>query len=228
MRIAEIYKSQQGEGFLTGTESVFVRASGCNLRCSFCDTPYTSWSPEGDEQSAEEILKQVDQWDVPHVVVTGGEPMLFADLAPLCEGLHNRDKHITIETAGTVYLPIACDLMSISPKLSNSTPSLESARDWRARHEKARHAPEVVRRLVDEFDYQVKFVIDTPADCEEVEAYLNSFPEIDRRRVLLMPQGTDVATLERTGEWLAPYCAERGLAFCPRKHVEWFGFVRGT
>ena len=63
MRIAEIYLSIQGEGLLTGTESVFVRASGCNLRCRFCDTPYTSWFPEGDDLSVDEILVDVGTAD---------------------------------------------------------------------------------------------------------------------------------------------------------------------
>jgi 7-carboxy-7-deazaguanine synthase len=228
MHIAEIYTSLQGEGFLTGTESIFVRASGCNLRCWFCDTPYTSWRPAGEDLGVPEILKRVGQWPAGHVVITGGEPMLFDDLEQLCEALHGRGKHITIETAGTVYLSVRCDLMSISPKLSNSTPSLEMAGAWRERHERTRHAPDVVRRLVAEYEYQVKFVIDQPADCNEVETYLAGFPEIDRSRVLLMPQGTEAAKLAETGAWLEPYCAEHGFTSCPRKHIEWYGFVRGT
>ena len=78
MKIAEIYRSVQGEGLLTGVPSVFVRTSGCNLRCWFCDTPYTSWRPEGRDMSIDEIVAQVEEWDTRHVVVTGGEPMLFA------------------------------------------------------------------------------------------------------------------------------------------------------
>ena len=228
MRIAEIYQSRQGEGFLTGTASVFVRASGCNLRCGFCDTPYTSWRPEGEDLPLEEILRQVAACDAAHVVITGGEPMLFAELVPLCEALHDQGKHITIETAGTLYLPVVCELMSISPKLLNSTPTLAAAGPWRSRHEKSRHVPAVVRRLVRDYPHQLKFVIDQPADCDEVAAYLAEFPEIDPARVLLMPQGTDLATLARASAWLEPYCAQHGYTFCPRKHVEWFGFVRGT
>ncbi len=60
MRIAEIYKSVQGEGFLTGVESTFVRTSGCNLRCWYCDTPYTSWQPEGEDLAVHEILARVE------------------------------------------------------------------------------------------------------------------------------------------------------------------------
>ncbi len=123
VKIAELFRSQQGEGLLTGTPSVFVRASGCNLRCWFCDTPYTSWQPEGVDLSVEEILERVNEYDTPHVVITGGEPMLWAELVPLSAALARQGRHITIETAGTLDLPVACDLMSISPKLANSTPS---------------------------------------------------------------------------------------------------------
>ena len=113
MRVAEIYESIQGEGVLTGTRSVFVRASGCNLRCVYCDTPYASWNPEGDDFSVDEIVEEIGRFNLGHAVLTGGEPMLFAELVPLCERLRKQGMHITIETAGTLYLPLACDLMSI-------------------------------------------------------------------------------------------------------------------
>ena len=228
MKVAEIYRSVQGEGLLTGTESVFVRTSGCNLRCWFCDTPHASWRPEGQDLSVDEIVAEIEEWDCRHVVLTGGEPMLPAELIPLCDRLRSMGRHITIETAGTLYLPVACNLMSISPKLSNSTPPAERDARWSHRHERDRHAPEVVRRLVAEYAYQIKFVVDQPSDCEEVDRYLEEFPEIDRRLVMLMPQGTDAETLADRSRWLEPYCQEHGLRFCPRKQVEWFGLVRGT
>ncbi len=228
MRIAEIYKSVQGEGRLTGTESVFVRASGCNLRCWFCDTPHTSWHAEGDDLSVDEIIVQIDEWLCSHVVITGGEPMLFAELIPLCERLGKLDRHVTVETAGTLYLPVRCDLMSISPKLSNSTPPLDDAPKWRKRHERSRFAPDVIRRLVDEHEYQVKFVVDAETDCDEILECLQKFPEINRERVQLMPQGTEIDELLRTSEWLQPYCEANGFQFCHRRQIEWFGLVRGT
>ncbi len=200
MRIAEIFRSLQGEGRLTGVESVFVRTSGCNLRCRFCDTRYASWEPEGDyylgrgsaggggsEPAAEAALD--------HVVVTGGEPMLLPELVPLCAELRRRGMHITIETAGTRYQPVECDLMAVSPKLSNSTPHADEAPEWIDLHERNRAAPEILRRLNAEYDCQFKFVVDSLADCAEVMAYLADFPEIDRRRVLLMPMGTRPAEL---------------------------------
>jgi 7-carboxy-7-deazaguanine synthase len=228
VRIAEIYKSLQGEGRLTGTQSVFVRTSGCNLRCWFCDTPYTSWEPEGEDLSIDEIVRQVDKHDCAHIVITGGEPMLFAELIPLTQLLSAAGRHITVETAGTLYLPVACHLMSISPKLSNSAPPAERDERWRRRHERSRHAPDVIRALIAEYEHQLKFVVDSSADCQEVEQYLHEFPEISRDNVMLMPQGTDQAELARHEAWLRPYCEEHGLAYCPRKHIEWWGHRRGV
>ena len=118
MRIAEIFYSIQGEGMLVGVPSVFIRTSGCNLRCSWCDTPYTSWNPEGDELGVDEILARTAGFTAArHAVITGGEPMIARDVVELSERLRERGMHITVETAGTVFAPVACDLMSISPKL---------------------------------------------------------------------------------------------------------------
>jgi 7-carboxy-7-deazaguanine synthase len=228
VRIAEIYLSIQGEGLLTGCESVFVRTSGCNLRCWFCDTPFASWNPEGEDLSCAEIVEQVLSHGCRYVVITGGEPMLWSELVPLTAALSERGQHITIETAGTLYLPVHCNLLSLSPKLGNSAPDRRRHPRWHVRHEQTRHAPQVVRRLIREYPYQVKFVVDRPQDFAEVQAYLDSMPEIDRSRVMLMPQGTNPDELAARAAWLKPYCERTGLRYCPRKHIEWFGLVRGT
>ena len=101
MLISEIYCSRQGEGILTGTQSVFVRTSGCNLRCGFCDTPFASWSPQGDSMQIEEIVHRIHEsaGGAKHVVITGGEPMIAKDLAGLCKKIRSCGFHITIETA---------------------------------------------------------------------------------------------------------------------------------
>src|ERR1700704_5838800 len=102
MKVSEIFYSIQGEGMLTGVPSVFVRTSGCNLRCVWCDTPYTSWTPEGPEMAIEEIAKEVARYPATaHVVITGGEPMLFPSVVELAARLKAAGHHITIETAGT-------------------------------------------------------------------------------------------------------------------------------
>lgn len=254
MRIAEIYSSLQGEGRLTGTPSALVRASGCNLRCWFCDTPFTSWRPEGEDRSVAEVVAEierlksaggpwVDAWrslehnphepgaaapKLRHVILTGGEPMLFAELIPLSEQLRERNWHITIETSGTLFLPVQCDLMSISPKLASSTPVRQGAGAWSDRHERDRHQPLVIRRLLDTFDCQLKFVIDSQADCDAVQRWLEEFPQVMAERVWLMPQGIEPVELERVASWLKPYCATHSFQYCPRMHIEWFGPGRGT
>jgi 7-carboxy-7-deazaguanine synthase len=228
MRIAEIYQSRQGEGTLTGALSVFVRASGCNLRCWFCDTPFASWSPEGEDLSVDDVLQQVLALDAEHVVLTGGEPMLFAELVPLCSELHRAGRHITIETAGTLDLPVACDLMSISPKLAGSGPRTARRDRWTERHDRSRHRPEVIRALISRYEYQFKFVIDQPQDCAAVESYLCELPEIERSRVWLMPQGITHEELSQKQPWIAEYCKREALRYCPRRQIEWFGYARAT
>jgi len=245
MLISEIYLSRQGEGRLTGTPSVFVRTSGCNLRCDFCDTPFTSWKPEGNQQTAQEVFTavlqaaadplppRVDAEDdlcdpATHVVLTGGEPMLAKDVESLCEMLNERNFHITIETAGTLDKKVHCDLMSISPKLSNSTPSAERAGQWAAKHEATRHRPDVVAELIARHDYQLKFVVAKEEDLGEIETYLSEVGDVDRNKVLLMPEGIDSATLEQRATWLEPLCVDRGFTFCPRQHIFWYGNKRAT
>jgi 7-carboxy-7-deazaguanine synthase len=249
-RISEIYWSVQGEGLLTGTPSLFVRTSGCNLRCWFCDTPFASWEPEGRHLSLPEILARCQALEAPgqgrssvvgqsHVVLTGGEPMIFKQLPELCRALKYPDpasdpsswqlpqRHLTIETAGTVYRQVVCDLMSISPKLSGSAPK-SAAATWSTAHHRRRERLDIVRGLMGEHPYQLKFVVDCPADAMEVLDYLARLGDFDGQRVLLMPQGTEQAALTRQAEWLLPWCQQHGLRFCPRAHIEWFGNRRGT
>jgi 7-carboxy-7-deazaguanine synthase len=173
-------------------------------------------------------VRQVTGFGVPHAVLTGGEPLLLAESIPLCERLRAGGLHVTVETAGTLYLPVQCDLMSISPKTSNSTPRGAGHDPWRSRHEETRHAPDVVRKLIREQQYQVKFVVDTPADLEEIDRYLAAMPEIRTSCVMLMPQGSERQALEAIRVWLEPYCREHGFSFCPRRQIEWFGSARGT
>jgi 7-carboxy-7-deazaguanine synthase len=226
MRIAEVFHSIQGEGRLTGVPSVFVRTSGCNLRCWFCDTPYTSWNPEGDERSVDSLVEEATAFDCEHVVITGGEPMLVKDVAELAGRLKDEGKHITIETAGTVDLDVPADLMSISPKRANSTPQAETG--WAERHEARRHRPDVIRRLTTEYDYQLKFVVDRPEDIEDVAEYLDEFPHIDPTKVYLMPQAIDREPHAEKCGWLGEAAEKHGWKLCRRLHIELFGNKRGT
>jgi 7-carboxy-7-deazaguanine synthase len=223
LQIAELFYSLQGEGALVGVPSVFIRTSGCNLRCSWCDTPYTSWQPQGSELEIAQILHEVNAHPARHVVVTGGEPMILPDIVPLTQQLRALGLHVTIETAGTVYRPVVCDLMSISPKLSNSTP----AGPWAAQHERLRIQPGTLRELMDRYEYQLKFVIAQPGDLAEVRALLETL-RADRARVILMPEGTDRELLRERSVWLAEICKDEGLRFSPRLHVDLYGNQRGV
>lgn len=231
LRVAEIFRSVQGEGLLTGTDSVFLRTSGCNLRCVWCDTDYASWAPEGSTRPWIDVAEEVRAYDVDHVVITGGEPLLPADIVPLTRFLGGRGHHITIETAATVDRPVHCDLMSMSPKRANSTP-IDDPRDrtgkWSRRHESDRHRPEVVASFVGRYPYQFKFVCATQADVNDVVSYVDAVPEVDRARVLLMPEGTDAKTLNQRLKWLKPIAESLGFGISKRLHVELFGNTRGT
>jgi len=228
MRVVEIFQSKQGEGLWTGVTSTFVRSIGCNLRCAFCDTTYASWeSDEGEDLSVEEIVGRVVLYGGEHVVLTGGEPMIYAELIPLTRMLAERNQKITIETAGTLELPVKCDLMSISPKLSNSTP-VDAPRATLSLHETNRKRPEIVRKLIDEYPYQLKFVVDQPEDLVEIEEYLEQLGPVQNDRVLLMPKAIDVQTMRLKGEWINEYAEPRGYRYCPRMQLVWYGNRRKT
>ena len=223
MYVSEIFHSIQGEGSLLGVPSVFIRTSGCNLRCSWCDTPYTSWQPQGEELSLDQILEQVAAYPARHAVVTGGEPMIAPEIVPLTGRLRARRLHITIETAGTVFAPVACDLMSISPKLANSTPE----GSWATQHDRLRFQPGVLRRLMEHCDYQLKFVVAGPGDLDEIQRTLDQL-RADRAKVILMPEGIDASVLHERSAWLAEIAKREGFRFSPRLHIELWGNRRGV
>lgn len=227
LRIAEIFTSVQGEGIWAGTPSTFVRVSGCNLRCSWCDTPYASWNPEGEVLTVDAIVSEVLERGVEHVVLTGGEPMLFDPIVDLSERLRELGHTITVETAGTVYRETACDLMSISPKLANSTPD----GDWRERHERTRLDLAPLAQLLSSYECQLKFVVNPDkdlSDLQEIDAILAKLPRIGPERILLMAEGTDSAILHARERLLVPIVLQRGWRLSPRLHIDLFGNTRGT
>ncbi len=230
VRIAEVYSSIQGEGQFAGTPSVFVRTTGCNLRCWFCDTPFTSWKPEGPHVSVAELVRQVRGFETAHVVLTGGEPLLQPDCVPLCEQFLAAGHFVTIETAGTVFRPAPASLMSISPKLANSSPArvdLADVERWQERHEKTRSNSGVIASLIDSADYQFKFVVDQPSDLTEVTDYLAAWPQVPGQRVWLMPQARTREELATRSEWLESEAARRGYRFSSRWQIAEFGNQRG-
>jgi 7-carboxy-7-deazaguanine synthase len=229
--ISETFVSIQGEGKLTGVPSWFCRVAGCNLRCSWCDTPYASWEPKGENRTIEGLLAEAGASGVRHAVLTGGEPMIFEPIADLARGLADIGVHVTIETAGTVHRPVRCDLLSLSPKLANSTPSGDSRDPTGAlarRHEARRLNFDALHALLaDHADRQVKFVVSSPADLPEIEGVLARLPEIAPGDVMLMPEGIELPDPLGLG-WLVEACIGRGWRYCHRLHIELFGNRRGT
>lgn len=230
MLISEIFYSVQGEGSLLGVPSVFVRSSGCNLRCTWCDTPYASWNPTGEEMSMDQILQKIATFPASHVVLTGGEPMVAKGMHELAQELHRQGKHITIETAGTIAPKgIACDLASISPKLAHSTPTPEMAGAWSERHERTRWQPEVIREWLAQYDFQLKFVVKSERDVEEIiDLLVRENLAVPAHKIQLMPEGIEAGTLHERALQVAEWCKQHGFRYSPRLHIDLYGNTMGT
>ena len=231
MLISEIFFSIQGEGELTGVPSVFIRTSGCNLRCRWCDTKYASWDPTGTNMSIEDIVTEVNQHGAEHVVVTGGEPMVAKGMTDLLAQLKSHGHHITIETAGTVPPEgITCDLASISPKLSNSTPLPGEISDaWIERHDATRINFDALNSWAENYAFQFKFVVATAQDVTELTDLIDQLAKkIRPSKVLLMPEGIESTTIRGRSETLIDLCKQFGYRYCSRLHIELFGNTPGT
>ncbi len=111
MRVNEIFYSLQGEGRFTGTPAVFLRLSGCNLKCSFCDTSHE----DGVEMEPAEIIVEILQYSSRHIVITGGEPSLQLD-RDFVDRLHQHGYFVQVETNGVKRLPDNVDWITCSPK----------------------------------------------------------------------------------------------------------------
>ena len=231
MKISELFFSIQGEGELTGIPSVFVRTSGCNLRCRWCDTKYSSWTPEGENVDIEELVEKVCSYPARHVVITGGEPMIAKDIKEFVDLLKQSGKHITIETAGTIAPNgIQCDLASISPKLSDSTPEKgEISEEWIDRHDSTRIDHDILNEWIDSYEFQLKFVVSRKEEINEVKCIIDKIEsDILPEKVLLMPEGTDSETIHSRYDMLVDLCKENGFRMCNRLHLDLFGNTRGT
>jgi 7-carboxy-7-deazaguanine synthase len=233
MVVNEIFHSIQGEGLLAGMPSVFIRLAGCPVGCEWCDTKYAWDANEGEELPIPEVINKIDQWPCRYVVITGGEPMVNPQLPALVEALKERNKHITIETAGIKFVAgLACDLMSISPKTSNSGQKIKTTPDP--------FSP--VRQLIRNYPYQLKFVVDSPDDLPEIQQAVEQIGGANIRnefetcedaakmaapRVMLMPQAKTRDELIAKSPMVAELCQKTDYVFCQRLHILLYDGVRG-
>ena len=231
MKISELFFSIQGEGELTGVPSVFVRTSGCNLRCRWCDTKYASWKPEGENVTINDLVDKVCSYPARHVVISGGEPMIAKGIEEFTHLLKESGKHITIETAGTISPNgIQCDLASLSPKLSDSTPKEgDINKEWIDRHESKRLDYDILSEWVNLYNFQLKFVVSKEEEINEIQNVISRIEgKILPEKVLLMPEGIDPDTLRSRYDLLIDLCKENGYRLCHRLHIDLFGNTPGT
>jgi len=223
MKVSEIFYSLQGEGFLAGAASVFIRLAGCPLRCRWCDTKYAQNNEAGDDYSVEKILQAVQQWpSCKFIVITGGEPMTNPNLPGLVQKLKAPGRHITIETAGIAFVPgLACDLMSISPKLSNSAPTEPKSSNPRL-------DTAILRRLIDNYKYQLKFVVDSQDDLPEIQQVIEEIGGADTGKVMLMPQAATRDEFLAKSPMVAEMCKRSGFAFGQRLQILLWNNKKGT
>ncbi len=233
--INELFHSLQGEGRLAGVPSTFVRTSGCNLRCWFCDSYHTSWEPSGDWISVDEILAKVEGHGADHVVLTGGEPLLHDASRVLLERLDEAGYHTTVETNGTILPDAPVDLASVSPKLQSSTPTAEKdptgEGEWEARHEDRRIDLDSLSLICERYDYQLKFVVTDREDMNEITDLLSRLRErvtVRDEDVLLMPEGATRERLDETRGKVAELAMEYGFRYTPRLHVDLWNDAPGT
>ncbi|MBK3518428.1 7-carboxy-7-deazaguanine synthase QueE [Carboxylicivirga marina] len=248
----------QGEGKLAGVPSLFIRFSGCNLRCiwqmedgtySRCDTRYASFQP--NETIELEVDKVVD-WvrhnlgNTKHVVITGGEPLLQKRaLSQLCQKLKEQlQVHITIESNGSIYdadVAAWVDLFSISPKLSNSVPNADKLAMFGLKegvvfrkHNQTRLNIEALQSYIDlcntsDKELQLKFVVGRKEDYKEIQAdFIGQLNNCKASDILLMPLGATKVEISRSSPMVLKMAIENGWRFSPRVHIELFGSKSGV
>ena len=227
MRVSEIFKSIQGEGGRAGEVSVFIRLAGCNLSCRWCDTPYALDKEQGEKMSIPEILTRVEQYVADTVVVTGGEPLIWPETPTLLSELKTRGKLVTLETNATQYQPVQCDLVSISPKLTNAVSEKPEHANHIAGHEQAWLNIEAIQGFIDNNQVQLKFVVETENDLKEIDVILHLLRGLDESQVMLMPQARTKQEYRRRAPKVAQMCIERNFGFSPRLQIELWGSRRG-
>lgn len=230
MLVNEIFHSIQGEGIAVGVPCVFLRLSGCNLRCAWCDTPYASWNPEGEVLSIDEIVLRCLKYESRVVVITGGEPFMHKDLPELCIALKVQNFEIHFETAGTIFKEVVADLVTVSPKLASSAPNALQHSEWNKRHLETTPNISVLQQFLRHYKEKIvmKFVVDQTSDLMQILALIEQLPELTKKQIVLMPQARTALELQAKALWVAQLCIEHGFRYGDRIHVRLWGDKRGV
>ena len=146
----------------------------------------------------------------------------------LTQALKETGAHITIETAATIFKSVACDLLSMSPKLTNSTPWKKANGKFAKMHDARRLNFPVMQNFIDHFDCQLKFVVDQPADFDELRDVLAQLNQVDPSKVLIMAQGKTALQIHSKAQWIVKTCKNYGYGYTPRLHIDLYGNRRGT
>lgn len=238
MNIIEKFSTLQCEGRYLGVPSFFLRSTGCNLRCAWknpngsvtlCDSPFTSWEPQkGQKMNSEDVLNELSKHpQIKHVVITGGEPTLQIDLASIVKDLISKDYKVTIETNGTRYMHLPGAFMSISPKLASSYSQIANSVEYQMHTRNNLNWPNVVKKYIENNDYQIKFVYNEKKDLDEILYFCDTL-KVPHDNIVLMPQGITTEQFKEKEKEIFKTCIEYGFHYSPRTHIDIFGNVRGV
>lgn len=234
-QIVDLHTCIQGEGRCAGIPHILIRFTGCNLNCMFsewiCDTAYASWLPEHGKYSLQDIIDIVDENpQIKYALITGGEPTIHPELLKEVIGiLKNYDFFVALETNGTKFVDCDLDLVTISPKLTNSIPvvgtmianEIVQRLASQENHDKQvnnRYKPDQLLQWMNHRSYQFKFVCTTDAQLREISAIQKEL-DIPRERIYLMPEGVTNEQLQRRRPWLIEQCIAYGYNYTDRLHI---------
>ncbi len=208
MKICEIFKSIQGESSYVGMPCIFVRLTGCNLRCSYCDTTYAY--TEGKEMSEEEILNKISSYGIKLIEITGGEPLLQIDVLPFVQNLLDRSYKVLIETNGSQSIKGIDKRAIVILDIKTPGSGMDKAMDF------------------SNFDYikktdEVKFVITNRRDYEWSKDLIYKYSLFDKCHILFSP-AYGVISPEILAKWMLEDRLEARLNFQLHKYI--FGFNR--
>ncbi len=221
INVCEMFHSIQGEGMLEGIPSVLIRLVGCNLCCDWCDTKEILNRGNYITLNEHELLECLAKYNCKYIIITGGEPTLFEGLEQLICLLQKWGYHVTVETNGTIKTEIHCDLISISPKLSNSIPKSIKSEEQLKQYNQKRINIEAIRFYMRSGNYQIKFVVrDIQEDFDEIKEILSKLGKYDKERILIMPQAESIERLNQIQSEIVKLCILNDMRYANRLQLQ--------